>query len=137
MRETKTNSDEEIEEDDIVMLDEELKYAEPCQCKKKLITRSDFDILKFIGEGANAKVYKIWMKKSGKIYALKQVRIKDAKWTNALNGVLLEWRILVSYTHIRNKYSLTFWSSWREHFQRITHSLLYLSFVMVGNSIFT
>jgi len=55
------------------MVEQELEIQE-LQSKPPL-TRSDFEIVKFLGEGANAKVYKIRMLKDERIYALKQMRI--------------------------------------------------------------
>jgi len=59
----------DVDEDDIIMVEQELS-SEPKNSEGK-INRDHFEIMNFLGEGSYAKVYKIKMKLTGEIFALK------------------------------------------------------------------
>ena len=60
---------------------------------------NDFELLVCVGEGSFGKVYKVRMRQTGKIYAMKVLEKRTLRTEKDVNDVLSELRVMQSLDH--------------------------------------
>ena len=63
------------------------------------MTLDDFNLIKLLGEGAQAKVYLVKLKENGKQYAMKVIRKDHILQEDMLKNIIEEKRLLNENSH--------------------------------------